>query len=317
MTQADDHLLRRLKLRELRILTAVASAGSMAKAAERLSMSQPAVSKAISDLEATLGARLFDRTARGIEPTIYGTAMLRRSIAVLDEISQGASDLKFLANPAFGELRFCCSEGMASGIVPVILQRLLAKRPGLTFHVFPSETPNQLYGRLVIERTVELAVSRYPSPFQDKDLEAEHLFDDPLVVVAGKTHPVARRRKLDLAQLLDERWVLMPTDAAVAGVMHRVFAEAGLSMPRAAIYTMSIHVRHSMLAAGECITMLPASSIRVSPFRHLMTILPVKLPGSPGPVGIVKLKGRSLSPVAELFVEATRAVSQDVMGHRR
>ena len=289
----------------------------MAKAAGELSMSQPAVSKAISDLEATLGARLFDRTPRGIEATIYGTAMLRRSMAVLDELSQGASELEFLSNPEVGELSFCCGEGMASGIVPVILQRLLAQRPGLIFHVFPSETPNQSYGRLVTERTVELALSRYPDPFQEKDLEAEHVFDDPLVVVAGKTHPVARRRKLSLAQLLDHRWVLMPTDAAVADVMHRLFAESGLPMPRAAIYTMSIHVRYSMLAAGDCISMLPASSLRVSPLRNLMTILPIKLPGPPGPVGIVKLKGRSLSPIAELFAEATREVARDVMGQRR
>ena len=128
MTRDSDHVLKRLKLRDLRILAAVAKAGSMARAARQMSMSQPAVSKAMQDLETILGARLFDRTSRGIEPTAFGSTMLRRVTAALDELSQGASDLEFLANPERGELRVVCSEGMASGILPVILQRLLDER---------------------------------------------------------------------------------------------------------------------------------------------------------------------------------------------
>ncbi|MFM9941246.1 MAG: LysR family transcriptional regulator [Hyphomicrobiaceae bacterium] len=316
MTRAvGEHALRRMKLRDLRILIAVAKAGSMAQAATQLSMAQPAVSKAVQDLEAILGARLFDRTPRGVEPTVLGSALLRRVVAALDELSQGATELQTLANPERGELRFCCSEGMASGIVPVILDKLLTERPRLTFHVYSSETPNRSYGRLVADREVELALSRYPAPFESTDLEVEHLFDDPLVVVAGKNHPAARRRTLRLEQLLDQRWILMPTDAAVAGVMHRVFSEAGLPLPEAAIYTMSIHVRYAMLAAGDCVTMLPASSLQVSPFRTMLARPPIKLPGKPGPVGLVKIKGRSLSPVAALFAQAAREVSREVMGH--
>lgn len=317
MTHGGDRVLKRLKLRDLRILTAVASAGSMARAATQLSMSQPAVSKAIQDLEANLGARLFDRTPRGVEPTVFGAAMLRRAKAALDELSQGASELEFLANPDRGELRLGCSEGMATGIVPVILERLLEARPGLTFHVLAFQTPNQAFGRPVADRELEVAIGRYPRPFESSELEAEHLFDDPLVVVAGKNHPAARRRKLALRDLLDEKWILLPTYAAIAGVMDSVFAASGLPMPKTAIYTMSIHVRYAMLASGKYVTMLPASSLRVSPFRHLLAVLAVNPPGAPGPVGIIKVKGRTLSPIAELFAETARTVSREVMGAKR
>lgn len=314
MTRDSDHVLKRLKLRDLRILAAVAKAGSMARAARQMSMSQPAVSKAMQDLETILGARLFDRTSRGIEPTAFGSTMLRRVTAALDELSQGASDLEFLANPERGELRVVCSEGMASGILPVILQRLLDERPGLSFHVFASDTPDHSYGGLVASREVELALGRYPKPFVSADLEAEHLFDDALVVVAGKQHPAVRRRKLELSQLLEQTWIMMPPHAAVASVMQSVFVAADLPMPKAAVYTMSIHVRYSMLASGKCISMLPASSLRASPFRNLVAVLPVRLPGAPGPVGLIKVKGHTLSPIAELFAEATRVVSREVMG---
>jgi molybdate transport repressor ModE-like protein len=313
MPQDSNHFLKRLKLRDLRILAAVAKAGSMARAAREMSVSQPAVSKAVQDLETILGAHLFDRTPRGIRPTVLGSAMLRRVTAALDELLQGASDLEFLSNPEHGELRLVCSEGMASGILPVILQRLLDARPGFSFHVFASDSPDQSYGRLVVSRDAEVMLGRYPKPFISADLEAEHLFDDPLVVVAGRQHPAAQRRKLQLSQLLDEAWILMPTQAAVAGVVHNVFTASGLPVPKAAVYTMSIHVRYAMLASGNFITTMPASSLRVSPFRNLMTVLPVNLPGCPGPVGLIKVKGHTLSPIAELFAEAARAVSREVM----
>lgn len=313
MVQDSDYLLKRLKLRDLRILAAVAKAGSMARAARKLLMSQPAVSKAVQDLEAILGARLFDRTPRGIEPTALGSVMLHRVTAALNELSQGASDLEFLSNPTHGELRVVCSEGMASGILPVILQRLLNVRPGLSFHVFASDSPDQSYGRLVVSRDVEIMLGRYPKPFMSTDLEVEHLFDDPLVVVAGRHHPAARRRKLKLTQLMDEAWILMPTQAAIAGVVHNVFTASGLPVPKAAVYTMSIHVRYAMLASGNFITTMPASSLRVSHLQSLMTILPVDIPGGPNPVGLVKAKGRTLSPVAELFAETARAVSRQTM----
>lgn len=312
-----DRILKRLKLRDLRILIEVASAGSMARAARSLSMSQPAVSKAVQDLEVNLGARLFDRTPRGIEATIFGDAMLRRARGALDELSHGASELQFLANPARGELRLGCSEGMATGIVPVILERLLDARPGLTFHVLALQTPNQAFGQTVAERELEVAIGRYPRPFVSNELEVEHLFDDPLVVVAGRNHPAARRRKLHLRDLLDENWILLPTYAAIADVMDSVFAASNLPMPQTAIYTMSINVRYAMLASGKYVTMLPASSVRLSPFRSALTVLPVKPPGAPGPVGLIKVRGRTLSPVAEMFAETARAVSREVMGGKR
>ena len=96
---------RRLKLRELDTLLAVAQCGSMLKASQQLAMSQPAVSKAIADLEQTLGVRLFDRSARGVEPTLFGVALLKWATAVFDDVAQGVSEIEFLASPGAGEVR--------------------------------------------------------------------------------------------------------------------------------------------------------------------------------------------------------------------
>jgi DNA-binding transcriptional LysR family regulator len=131
----DQRLKRRLKLRDLDTFVAVSQWGSMAKAAARLSTSQPAVSKAISDMEHTLGVRLLDRTARGVEPNLYGRALLKWSGAIFDDLRQGINEIEFLADPTTGELRIGTTEPMVAGILPAILDRLSRQHPRIGFHV--------------------------------------------------------------------------------------------------------------------------------------------------------------------------------------
>src|SRR6266540_731529 len=100
-----DRVNRRLKLRDLRLLLAVAESRSMAKAATRINLTQSAVSRAIGELEHTLGVRLFDRTVRGVEPTVYGRALLKGGVAIFDDLRTSVSEIEFLSNPTAGELR--------------------------------------------------------------------------------------------------------------------------------------------------------------------------------------------------------------------
>src|SRR4051794_20234091 len=114
---------RRLKLRQLEILLAVADTGSMAKAATRLGVTQPAISRAIADAEHTLGVPLFDRSSQGVEPTQYGHALLKRGIAAFDEIDQGVRDIEFLADPTAGEVRIGTGAGISEGIVLAVVNQ--------------------------------------------------------------------------------------------------------------------------------------------------------------------------------------------------
>src|SRR5690349_16499796 len=106
----DDRIGRRLKLRDLHVVMSVAQYGSMGKAAAEIAISQPAVSKAIADVEHTLQVRLFDRTPVGVEPTRYGRALLKWGDAVFDDLRQGVKEIEHLADPTTGELRLGCTE---------------------------------------------------------------------------------------------------------------------------------------------------------------------------------------------------------------
>src|SRR5947209_7054062 len=113
-----DRIGRRLTLRDLNILLAVVDSGSMSKAAALLAVSQPVVSKAIADMEHTLGVPLLDRNPRGIEPTLYGRALIKRGTAVFDELRLGVKDLEFLTDPTAGEVRIGGTRALVAGIIP-------------------------------------------------------------------------------------------------------------------------------------------------------------------------------------------------------
>ena len=228
----DDHIKRRLKLRDIDILMAVIQAGSMGKAAGRFNMTQSAVSKVIADLEQTLGVQLLDRSRRGVEPTPHGLALTKRGVTVFDELRQGIQDLDFLSDPTAGEIRVACTEPIAAAIVSPIIDRLLRQYPRMTFHVVAGD--GALLCRELAERKVELVISRLtPSDPISEELSTECLFYDSLVVAAGATHPLTRRRsRIELAELPNEPWVLLPFDSAFGSLVAERFRAYGLEPPR-------------------------------------------------------------------------------------
>src|ERR1700746_2395155 len=136
----NDRVKRRLKLRDLDILMAVIATGSMGKAANRLKISQPAVSKAIVELEDALGVQLVDRSRRGIVPTPYGLALSKRSAAIFNDLRQGVQDIDFLSDPTKGEIRIGRTEPVAAAIVLPAIDRLSRKYPQMVFHLVAGDS---------------------------------------------------------------------------------------------------------------------------------------------------------------------------------
>src|SRR6266446_1356695 len=210
--QLNERINRRLKLRGLRLLLAVAEWGSMAKAANHLNLTQSAVSRAIGELEHTLGVRLFDRTPRGVEPTIYGHAMLKGGVAVFDDLRTSVSEIEFLSDPTAGELRIGTTESsMGAGLLASLVDRLARQHPRLIIEVTIAD-PSTLQERDLRGRRIELALMRTATSKLGQDLNETLLYNDRLHVVAGIRSPWASRRKITLADLVNERWCLPPPE---------------------------------------------------------------------------------------------------------
>ena len=232
-----ERIERRLKLHDVRVLMSVVEAGSMAKAAQRLGTSQPAISRSIADLEHTLGVRLLERSAWGVAPTQYGEAIIRRGVAVFDELQQGVRDIEFLADPTAGELRVGASIALAAGFVAAAVERLTRQHPRLTFHLFAADTGAAC--RALEERRIDLAVVHMVEPLPSQELDVDILFDEPQVVAAAPESPWARRRSLTLADLMDEPWTLAPVESHFGSLAREAFRANGLGLPKRLITSSS------------------------------------------------------------------------------
>jgi DNA-binding transcriptional LysR family regulator len=294
-----DQIGRRLKLRDLHVLSAVVQWGSMAKAARHLAVSQPVVSAAIADLERAIGVRLLDRSRNGVEPTIYGRALLKHGAVAFDALKQGVKEIDFLADPTAGELRIGCPEWIAAGLLPVVIDRILQKHPRIVFHVDQTITATRDF-RELRQRNLDLAIGWLATPFTEEDLHADVLYQDQLCVVAGVQSPWSRRRKIELGELADEAWQLSPLN-------YQQLRAGGLKITQTNIVSFSYHLRCSLLATGRYLSVVPRSALHFG-IGSSLRVLPVKLLLEQQPVAIVTLKGRTLSPVANLFTEYAREV---------
>ena len=295
---------RRVKLHDLRVLMSVVEVGSMNKAAARLATSQPAVSRAIADLERALGVRLLERIPGGIQPTQYGHAILKRGLAVFDELRQGVRDIEFLSDPTSGELRLGCSEYAAGGPVLAVIDRLTRQHPRMVFDIVTAPVLS-LY-RDLTERNIEVVVTRLVDFADRRNMAVETLFEDDIVVVAAAQNPWTRRRRIGLADLINEPWTLPPRDTGLGMFAEGAFRARGLELPQANVVTYSMHMTHKLLETGRFLTMLPRYTLML-PVRHpVLRPLPVEIANSRAPMAIITLNKRALSPLAELFIKTTR-----------
>lgn len=297
----SDHLRRRLHLRDLDTFMAVAAAGGMRKAAEQLHMSQPAVSKAIADLEALLGVRLLDRSRNGVEPTAYGHALLKHGGTLFDGLRRAVGEIEFLADPAGGELSLGCAETISAGLAAAAIASVSKRQPRVVFNVESGDAPVLLL-HFLRERTCELVIAR-PYGVVESDVEALSLFRERMTVVVGPTHRFASRRKIRLEELIDERWLLSRNELMAGSPVAAAFANAGLALPRKLIVTGSLNLRYALLATGTCVTVVPHSLLKFGTPRGALKLLPLELPAWSQPTCILSLKGRALSPIARIFID--------------
>ena len=307
----SDRIGRRVRLRDLHIVLAVAESGSMAKASAKLSISHPVVSKTISELEQTLGVSLFDRSSQGVAPTQYGRALLDAAVNVFDEMRQGFKRIEFLADPTSGELAVGCPEIILAGVLPAITEHFLGQHPRVQLRVIHADTALMQFDQLR-KHNVELLIGRMPRPFVEEDLVSEPLFDEPFSVVAGRDSQWARRRRLELADLAADTWVLPPPDSVPGISIAEIFRKHGLKHPRAGVLTLSVQLTATLIATGEFVGMLPNSVARFSADRVGLKVLPVKVPIVLGSVVVITVKNRTPSPLAQLFISSARADAKSI-----
>jgi DNA-binding transcriptional LysR family regulator len=197
---------------------------------------------------------------------------------------------------------------MAAGVISSVVDQLSHTCPKLAFRMEIGDAAARV--RLLRERRCEFVVARQELPGGQDDLDVRPLFYERPFVVAGPKSKWLGRRRLSLADLINEPWILTQRETHPNSPVFKAFQLSGVALPRVVVLSDSLNVRNSLLTDGRFLTVVPGSILRFGPERHLLTKLPIKLQSWPEPIALTTLKGRTLSPPAQLFIDCVHRLAE-------
>ena len=224
----------------------------MGKAAKALGITQPSVSKSIADIEHTIGVRLLDRSTEGAALTVYGRALVKRGICAFDELNESFRDIDILSDPTVGQVTIGCPEALASGLLGAVLVRYCAQFPRVVVNVEEANNLGDEY-QMLRDREVDLLLGSIARPFVEEDLDAQVVYEDRPYITAGATNRLALRRRVEVAELLEEQWVL-PGESILRFVLEEALQAKGFALPKIGVKSYSVHQRITLLATGRFVS---------------------------------------------------------------
>ena len=304
-------LARRLRQQQLMVFEQAVASGSLLAAAGELAMTQPAVSKSIQELEAQVGGALFVRGKRGVALTEFGRRFEPHAASVLAELRQLAETLNTTHAGARGQVVVGTLISASAALLPEAIERLRRGAPDVVVTVRVG--PNTLLFPLLARGELDVVVGALPGAAAVAGAEAERLasqrlYDEALRVVVGAQHPLARRRKLALAELMALDWIVPTPDSMAWPSVRAFFGAAGL--PARRIESVSILTNLALLAGGSMVALMPQAAAERFAQLGQLAVLPIRGLGAFGAVGYTVRADRAPSAATERFLAALRAVGE-------
>lgn len=299
-------LEERISLRHLRLMDAIAREGSLARAAERLSMTQSAVTKGLQEAEAVAGVPLFNRTSRGSVPTPYGERLVEHARTVLAQLRRASRELTELKE-GHGSITVGALPSASGGLLPQAIAQVMAERPQLRITVI--EGPHDVLTTRLRRSELDLVVGRLPPRRLPDDVAQETLGPDRARLVVRTGHPLTQGTPPTLASLRGYRWILPHPDMALRRLIETAFQDGGLQPPEAHVESTAFLTNRALLLAGDFITVWPHHLADVEAAQGLVTVLPIELPTTERPMGAWWRAEAGLSHAGRLLVDALQRAS--------
>ena len=279
-------LIARLRFRHLQLLVELQRGGSLRAAAVVLNLTQPALSKALGEVESAFGFALFERSPRGMAPTRQGAIAIRGAALLLEELLHLQREAG--AQPAVTLLRIGAPPFVAQGYLPETLSRLLADDAPVRVELTEERVP--LLVRSLLEGKLDALVTSYPAEMPEaagQQLRHEKLFDADFCVIAPPGHPLARARRVNWRQLGAARWIMPAKTSMVRRMMEEVFRGQGVAPPLPVVESTSPVTNIRLVAAGLGISAVPGASLRSAQHEGLVKPVRVSPPIPPNPVALI------------------------------
>jgi DNA-binding transcriptional LysR family regulator len=312
MVQPPTHSFNvsRLKTRHLLLLLHLHEQRSVLRAAEAANMTQPAASKLIAEMESMLGVTLFERHARGVDPTWYGQVLIRRARSALAEIGRAHDEIDALRHGRMGQASIGTVVNPGTNLVPQAIAAVKREFPDILIRV-EMDYSRPLVAKL-LDGQLDVVIGRIMGPEGADELEFEPIADEPHSVVVRSGHPLAQRATLTHADLAEYGWILPPEASVLRSRLDSMFLEHGLQLPQNIIETASLPVITNLLRDSDLLTALPAESVVPYVQSSQLAVLPIDLGVRMEFFGIVRRRHQLLSPAAERVLESLRATARRI-----
>ncbi|WP_206956860.1 LysR substrate-binding domain-containing protein [Trinickia acidisoli] len=308
MSELDWYLQINLKARHMRLLVAIDTYRNLTQVADVTHVTVPAVSKSLAELERGLGLTLFTRTVQGLVPTPYGDCLIRHARAMLTILNQARDELKALSSGTEGKVHIGMLPASASVLLPRALTLLKERSPGTNVTVNEGTTalllPELWQGHL------DLVVGRLPPPDTLGSFEEMELLEEPVTLVTGRHHPLARRKTLEWSDLCPYPWILPPPGTILREPLERTLEAHGVPLTDNYIETLSIHVARAQLQVSDFIAVMAGT--QANDTMQPLHTLPLSLPRLLRPAGVMWSRNRGLTPSAQLMVSCLEEAAQQL-----
>ncbi|MFT4257699.1 MAG: LysR family transcriptional regulator [Pseudoxanthomonas sp.] len=302
--------VNRLKTRHLSLLLHLSEQRSVLRAAEAANMAQPAASKLLAEMESLLGVPLFERHARGVEPTVYGQVLIRRARSALSEISRVHDEIAALRSGRMGQAAIGTVVNPGTTLVPQAIAEVKRDFPDILVKV-EMDYSRPLVARL-LDGQLDIVVGRIMGPEGAAELDFEPLADEPHSVIVRADHPLAGRERIGHADLAGYGWIMPPEASVLRARLHAAFLEHGLTPPQNIVETASLPLIIHLLRHSDLLTALPVESVGPYLQTGQMRVLPIELGVRMEVFGIIRRRDRLLSPGAERVLAALRATARRI-----
>ncbi|HYF17255.1 MAG TPA: LysR substrate-binding domain-containing protein [Ramlibacter sp.] len=292
-TAPDDvrKLAARLRFRHLQLLLALRQGGSLRAAAQAMNLTQPALSKALGEIEAAFGCPLFVRTPRGLTPNARGEVALRGAALLLEELSHVQAEV-LQGDHAAAVLRVGAPPFVAHGLLPEVLQRLTTRDPPLRVELVEERVPLllEMLGDGRLDALVSSYAGRLPTGL-GAGWQIRKLSEVEFSIIAPRAHPLARSRRIGWDRLASEPWVLPAAAAMGRQLLDETFLRAGCAPPRPVVVSSNPVTNVRLVAAGVGLGVVPATTLKQLALAEQVARLAVQ-PGVPAaPVALIARAG--------------------------
>ncbi|PAU78262.1 LysR substrate-binding domain-containing protein [Halomonas salipaludis] len=309
MSDIDRVLRSNLKLRHLQLLVALDEFRHIGRVADFLSLTQPAVSKMLAEIERMFGLKLFLRSTRGTEPTAYGDTVVRFARSVLADYGRTQDEIAAVESGAAGRVSIGAMVVATPGLLAHAMQLLKTRSPHSTALIEEGDL-KRLLPRLRVGE-LDLLVGRLEPGYAAPDLEAQALYDEAMCVVAAPTHPVCSMPSPQWADLAELAWVVPPPWASSRIKLNQMFYKHGLNPPADLIETASFLATLTFVQQRPALGYLAHGVARHFEAQGLLKVLPLEIPIELPPVGIITLRGRIKTPTCQQAIECLWQVAKE------